>query len=196
MLWHSDIAFPASIDAISSSITHKGDEIEGHLMSLITTLTLTDGSTGVKKDALLDKFEENGYITGLLDLFTQYYVKVDARMNQLKNKQLDQSELYDEKLEYKLSTLQSIAVILAYLLLSKRSTIRAKVEAVKEDVLRILKEYRDNIGNTGGSVKIAAKTVIKYIVSLEKEEVILNSQGGSKKPKKKKKTLTIGGSRR
>ncbi|RZC84364.1 hypothetical protein C5167_047151 [Papaver somniferum] len=167
----------ASNKFISSSITHKGDEIEGHLMSLITTLTLTDGSTGVKKDALLDKFEENGYITGLLDLFTQYYTLP-----------LDQSELYDEKLEYKLSTLQ--------VLLCRRSTIRAKVEAVKEDVLRILKEYRDNIGNTGGSVKIAAKTVIKYIVSLEKEEVILNSQGGSKKPKKKKKTLTIGGSRR
>ncbi|RZC92960.1 hypothetical protein C5167_036209 [Papaver somniferum] len=48
-------------------------------------------------------------------------------------------------------------------------------------------EYRDNVGNTGGSVKIAAKTVIKYIVSLEKEEVNPNSQGGSKKPTKKKK---------
>ncbi|KAI3834147.1 hypothetical protein MKW98_018197 [Papaver atlanticum] len=161
-----DIAFPASIDAISSSITHEAVEIEGHLMSLITTLT--DGTTGVEKDTLLDKFEENGYIAWLLDLFSRYSLRVYARMNQLRDKQLDQSELYEEKLEYGLSTLQSIAVILAYLLLSKRSTIRAKIGEFKEDVLRVLKEYRDNIGNAGGSVEIAAKTVIKYIVSLEK----------------------------
>ncbi|KAI3854531.1 hypothetical protein MKX03_016886 [Papaver bracteatum] len=191
-----DIAFPASIDAISSSITHKGDEIEGHHMSLITTL-ITDGTTGVEKDALLDKFEENNYIDWLLDLFSRYSTEVNARMNQLKDKQLDESELYDEKLEYGLSTLQLIAVILAYLLLSKRSTITARIGGVrKEDVLGILKEYHDNIGNAGGSVEIAAKTVIyKYIVSLEKE-VNPNSQGGSNKTKKNKKTRASGGSRR
>ncbi|KAI3890779.1 hypothetical protein MKX03_021755 [Papaver bracteatum] len=191
-----DIAFPASIDAISSSITHKGDEIEGHHMSLITTL-ITDGTTGVEKDALLDKFEENNYIDWLLDLFSRYSTEVNARMNQLKDKQLDESELYDEKLEYGLSTLQLIAVILAYLLLSKRSTITARIGGVrKEDVLGILKEYHDNIGNAGGSVEIAAKTVIyKYIVSLEKE-VNPNSQGGSNKMKKNKKTRASGGSRR
>ncbi|KAI3834164.1 hypothetical protein MKW98_018214 [Papaver atlanticum] len=164
-----DIAFPASRDAISSSITHKSDEIEGHLMSLITTLT--DGSTGVKKVALLDKFEENDYkiIGWLLDLFTRYSLQVHAAANHLKKKQLDQSELYDEKLEYGLSTLQSIAVILAYLWLSKRSTIRAKIEELKKDVLEILKEYRDNIGNEDESEEIAANTVInEYIVSLEK----------------------------
>ncbi|XP_026443180.1 beta-catenin-like protein 1 [Papaver somniferum] len=167
-----DIAFPASIDAISSSITHKGDEIEGHLMSLITTLTLNDGSTGVKKDTLLDKFEENDYklIAWLLDLFTQYSLKVCAAANHLKQKQLDRSELYDEKLEYGLSTLQSIAVILAYLWSSERSILRAKIEEQKKAVLEILKEYRDNIGNEDESEEIVAKTVInEYIVSLEKQ---------------------------
>ncbi|KAI3887152.1 hypothetical protein MKX03_031917 [Papaver bracteatum] len=166
-----DIAFPASIDPILSCITHKPEEIEGHLMSLIQTLI--DGTAGAKKDILLDKFRENDYkiIAWILDLFTRYSREVNARMNQLKDKQLDQSELYDEKLEYGLSTLQSIAVILAYLWSSERSTIRDKIEEQMKAVLEILKEYRDNIGNEDESEETAAKSTVinEYIVSIEKQ---------------------------
>ncbi|XP_026443190.1 uncharacterized protein LOC113343103 [Papaver somniferum] len=167
-----DIAiFPPSIDTIHGSTMHFKAEIEECLISLIESLT--GGIAEMKKDIFVKKFEENDgeRITWLMEHFIRYSKKVDAVANHLKNKQLDLSELYKEKLRCGFSTLQSIAVILGYLWSSE---INAKIESElsrhqieKKDVQDSLSEYRDNIGSTGRSVE-STKTVIEdYIASLE-----------------------------
>ncbi|KAI3983568.1 hypothetical protein MKX01_000580 [Papaver californicum] len=132
-------------------ITHETEEIEGHLISLIASLT--HGTTSAKKYILLDN-------------------KVAEGTKHLEGPEVDQSELYYKKLQYGLPTLQSIAVILAYLRLSKKCIIRAIIEKQMKALLDIILAYRDNIGNAGESVEIAAKTVInEYIDSLKDSDL-------------------------
>ncbi|XP_026381039.1 uncharacterized protein LOC113275712 isoform X1 [Papaver somniferum] len=172
-----DTAFPASMDVILQSILHEKEVIEEHQISLIASLA--DGVAKMIKDMLLTKFAENDFkrITWLMELFVRYSDKVEAMTKHLKDKQqLHPSELYEEKLQCGFSTLQSIAVILAYLWSFGNRAINARIEKElsqhqleKKHLRDTLSTYRDNIGNAGESVESAKTAVIeKYICPLRK----------------------------
>ncbi|XP_026445071.1 uncharacterized protein LOC113345522 isoform X2 [Papaver somniferum] len=175
--------FPASMDMILPSTMHFKEEIEERLISLIESLT--GGKT--ENYTLLAMFGENDCerITWLMELFTRYSKKVGAVANHLKSKQLDSFELYKKKCGDGFSTLQSIAVILGYLWLPE---IKAKIESElsrhrieKKLVLDVLSEYRDNIGNAGGTKTVIEKCIARleenYDQSMELDAQENSGQG-------------------
>ncbi|MCL7046702.1 hypothetical protein MKW94_023272 [Papaver nudicaule] len=76
-----DIAFPASMDIISTCITHDKEDIEKHLLRIIASLTVGIAAETKNKDKLLSKFEENDAekTTWLMELFIRN-LKICARI--------------------------------------------------------------------------------------------------------------------
>ncbi|RZC94128.1 hypothetical protein C5167_016821 [Papaver somniferum] len=154
---------------------------------IITLCTWPDCGGKTENYTLLAMFGENDCerITWLMELFTRYSKKVGAVANHLKSKQLDSFELYKKKCGDGFSTLQSIAVILGYLWLPE---IKAKIESElsrhrieKKLVLDVLSEYRDNIGNAGGTKTVIEKCIARleenYDQSMELDAQENSGQG-------------------
>ncbi|PKI54441.1 beta-catenin-like protein 1 [Punica granatum] len=139
------------------------EELEERIVSLVASLF--DGiSRGSRRERLLSKFVENECekIDRLMELYVRYSDRVKAeteRLNQLKFEELemDEDEIYSRRLESGLYTLQLIAIILGHLWCSEHPGMRARIENLlklqkltKKDVIDILQEYHDNIGDLDG----------------------------------------------
>ncbi|XP_026415482.1 uncharacterized protein LOC113310879 isoform X2 [Papaver somniferum] len=167
LAWNT--AFPPSMDKIPPSVTHVKEKTEARHISLIASLT--GGIAKTEKGILLKKFEEDDFerITWLMELYRGYSEEVEAMANRLED---EEYELCMEKLRYE-STVQSIAVILGYLL-SEDPTTRNKIEnrlthhnLKKKHVQDFILVYRDSIGNAGESVESAETVMVESTDSLE-----------------------------
>ncbi|OWM64354.1 hypothetical protein CDL15_Pgr020320 [Punica granatum] len=120
------------------------EELEERIVSLVASLF--DGiSRGSRRERLLSKFVENECekIDRLMELYVRYSDRVKAeteRLNQLKFEELE-----------------LIAIILGHLWCSEHPGMRARIENLlklqkltKKDVIDILQEYHDNIGDLDG----------------------------------------------
>ncbi|KAK4764916.1 hypothetical protein SAY86_026006 [Trapa natans] len=139
-------------------------------------------SRGSRRDRLLSKFVENECekIDRLMELYIRYSDRVKAeseRLNQLEHDELEmnEDEIYNRKLESGLYTLQLIAIILGHLWCSEHSGMRARIENLlklqklsKKDVMAILQEYHDNIGDLDGpdEKERTQEKIHKFISSL------------------------------
>ncbi|CAM8933474.1 unnamed protein product [Rhodiola kirilowii] len=140
------------------------EELEERILSLIASL-FSGILRGSRRDRLLSKFVEFEYekIDRLMELYMRYSDRVKAeteRISQLEldDLKLDEDELYNRKLESGLYTLQLIAVILGHLWSSEHQGMRARIDLLlkqqklsKSDVVDILQEYHDNIGDEDGA---------------------------------------------
>ncbi|KAK4754279.1 hypothetical protein SAY87_002383 [Trapa incisa] len=178
-------AFSAFMGKIPLNKRRKGErsqeELEERIVSLIASLF--DGiSRGSRRDRLLSKFVENECekIDRLMELYIRYSDRVKAeseRLNQLEHDELEmnEDEIYNRKLESGLYTLQLIAIILGHLWCSEHSGMRARIENLlklqklsKKDVMAILQEYHDNIGDLDGpdEKERTQEKIHKFISSL------------------------------
>ncbi|XP_034704466.1 beta-catenin-like protein 1 [Vitis riparia] len=160
-------AFAAFMGKIPMSKKNKKEryqeELEERIISLIASL-FGGILRGSRRDRLLSKFVENECekIDRLMELYIRYSDRVKAetkRMNQLKldDLEMDEDERYNRRLEAGLYTLQLISIILSHLWSSENPRMRARIELLlkqqritKEDIIDILQEYHDNIGDVDG----------------------------------------------
>ncbi|RZC79511.1 hypothetical protein C5167_003734 [Papaver somniferum] len=169
LAWNT--AFPPSMDKLATSISFVRNLYDFSWWEYVLIFSEKGGIAKTEKVILLKKFEEDDFerITWLMELYRGYSEEVEAMANRLED---EEYELCMEKLRYE-STVQSIAVILGYLL-SEDPTTRNKIEnrlthhnLKKKHVQDFILVYRDSIGNAGESVESAETVMVESTDSLE-----------------------------
>lgn len=139
------------------------EEIEERVISIIASLFggLTRGS---RRERLLGKFMENEFekIDRLMELYIRYSDRVKVETKRLEateiDIEMDEEDRYLAKMEAGLFTLQLLALILAHTWSSENQGIRDRIDLLlkqqrlsRKDVVAVLQEYHDNIGDLDGS---------------------------------------------
>lgn len=159
--------FAAFMNKIPLKAKHGSDrsheEMEERVISIIASLFggLTRGS---RRERLLGKFVENEFekVDRLMELYMRYSDRVKVETKRLETLEIDAVEMDDEdrylaKMEAGLFTLQLLALILAHLWSSENQGMRDRIDLLlkqrrfsRQDVVAILQEYHDNIGDLDG----------------------------------------------
>lgn len=155
------------------------EEIQEHAVSVIASLLggLTRGS---RRERFIAKFIENEFekVDRLMELYTRYTerVKVESKRLEtieLNDVEMDEEDRYLAKMDAGLYTLQLLALILAHVWASENSGIQSRIDLLlkqqrlsRQDVITILQEYHDNIGDLDGpEEKERARSKLQKIIS-------------------------------
>ncbi|KAI5475947.1 beta-catenin-like protein 1 [Pseudohyphozyma bogoriensis] len=132
--------------------THEDNE---HVLSIVSSLLTSLASDSPSRLRLLAKFVEADYekVDRLLELREDVEARVSVAGKDAAELEMDEDELYLEKLDKGLFSLQLIDYIVGWLCMEDdgvRDHIRmllSRKDQSFSDVIRVLKEYRENVGD-------------------------------------------------
>ncbi|SCZ92549.1 BZ3500_MvSof-1268-A1-R1_Chr5-2g07967 [Microbotryum saponariae] len=161
----------------SGQLTHESTE---HLLSILSSLLTSLASDSPQRLRLLSKFVEADYekLDRLIDLREETESRVNAGDGDDEFGELDEDELYLEKLERGLFSLQLIDYILAWMTMEDDGArehilmMLARRNKSFDDIIRVLSEYRDNIGE--GAAKTEEKEGSEIDEAEEQREILKN----------------------
>ncbi|SCV72575.1 BQ2448_4112 [Microbotryum intermedium] len=162
----------------SGQLTHESTE---HLLSILSSLLTSLASDSPQRLRLLSKFVEADYekLDRLIELREETEARVNAGEADDEFGEMDEDELYLEKLERGLFSLQLIDNILAWMTMEDDGAkehilmMLARKDKSFDDVIRVLSEYRDNIGE--GTSKNEEKEEGQEIDEAEEQREILRN---------------------
>ncbi|KAL8277930.1 hypothetical protein RQP46_009749 [Phenoliferia psychrophenolica] len=127
-----------------------------HILSVIASLLTSLASDSPSRLRLLSKFVEGDYekVDRLVELREEIEGRISAATS-VTDPDLDEDEIYLEKLDYGLFSLQLVDYAIAWLCMEDdgvRDHIKmllSRKDKSLDDVIRVLTEYRNNLGDTG-----------------------------------------------
>ncbi|KAM0746568.1 DUF1716-domain-containing protein [Meredithblackwellia eburnea MCA 4105] len=142
----------ASKSKKSAGTTREDNE---HILSIIASLFTSLESDTPPRLRLLAKFVENDYekVDRLIELREEIEGRISAA-TMATDGEMDEDELYLEKLDYGLFSLQLLDYVIAWLCMEDdgiRDHIKmllSRKDKSLDDVIRVLTEYRENIGDS------------------------------------------------
>ena len=153
-------------------------DLEEHILGILVSLFTNIPSETSNRIRLLKKFVENDYEK--VDKLLEFKSNSENRLNKFFNNhdfnELDEDDIYLQKLEFGLFSLQLSSYILAWLIMEDDG-IKDHIQLLLQrngqtfnNIIEVLKEYSDNMGDEKQNEELSQKDIvnnlIEYLISL------------------------------
>ncbi|ORY80665.1 Catenin-beta-like protein [Leucosporidium creatinivorum] len=168
--------------SFSTATTHEDTE---HLLSLLSSLLTSLSSDSPPRLRLLAKFVENDYekVDRLIELREEVETRVEKAARETvaeEGEDVDEVDIYLGKLEGGLASLQLIDYVTAWICMEDDGVrdhiimLLARKDRSLSDVIRVLAEYRDNIGDASEepAVPVGEGAEMPVDEGTEKKEIL------------------------